>query len=361
MFWSLITQIFSRFLGFASIVTLSNWLLIVVGAAIVFFVRADSELPKTFAGFFRYCLPPEIIRVRSCRVDAVCWLVNLLLGPFLIAPFILGSIFCSTLSYEGLTKLFGVHGQLASSMPVWVLVAVVVTIAADFATFYTHYLDHKIAVMWEFHKVHHSAEFLTPITNKRFHPVEKIFDDSGVALAVGGLLGVFSYIFSMPIYENTIIGVDAYFLLNTLSFFHLRHSHINLSYGQLERWLLSPAQHQLHHSREVRHWDKNFGLFLSVWDRWFGTLAYSEPRGSFRLGLPGNEIEQYRSVLQVFTTPFINVGKTALNNLGFKRRIPPPNDDTHRLTHVLHGPISRQQNPGNIEDQAVAAVPTAGA
>jgi sterol desaturase/sphingolipid hydroxylase (fatty acid hydroxylase superfamily) len=328
-----------------------NWLLIGVGAAFVFFVRKDSDLPQTFSGFLRYCLPPDIIKARSCRVDAVCWVLNLLLGPFLIAPMILGGIFCATLSYGALTHLFGVHAQLPGSMPEWVLVAVAVTIMADFATFYTHYLDHKIAVLWEFHKVHHSAEFLTPITNKRFHPVEKIFDDSGVALAVGGLLGVFSYIFSMPLYENTIIGVDAYFLLNTLSFFHLRHSHINLSYGRFEKWLLSPAQHQLHHSREERHLDKNIGLFFSVWDRWFGTFAYSEPRGSFQLGLSSHEIVTYRSVFQIFTTPFINVGKMTLRNLGVNRNQSRLFGDGHRPIPALRESTAQRRVPRDADGQ----------
>ena len=189
------------------------------------------------------------------------------------------------------------------------------TIFADFATFYTHYLDHKISVMWQFHKVHHAADFLIPITNKRFHPVQQIFDNSGVALVTGVLLGIFSYVFSMPIYENTVIGIDVYFLVNALSFYHLRHSHISMLYGRLEKWLLSPAQHQLHHSQEDRHWDKNFGLMFSVWDRWFGTLIYSEPPGSFRLGLPGNEGHKYQTVPQLYATPFINIWGMVRNRL----------------------------------------------
>jgi sterol desaturase/sphingolipid hydroxylase (fatty acid hydroxylase superfamily) len=318
MFWPLITHVLSHFVSFTFFITLATWFSLVTGAALTFVVRTDHGLPKTFKGFLRYCFPPEMLKAQSCRVDSVYWVLNRLAIPVFIAPLVLGAVFCSTLTYSGLTHLFGAHAQNPESTLVWAFVAVVVTIAADFATFYTHYLDHKIAVMWEFHKVHHSPEFLIPMTNKRFHPVQQIFDESGVAAVSGGLLGVFSYVFSMPIYENTVIGIDAYFLLNCLSFYHLRHSHINMSYGWLEKWILSPAQHQLHHSREGRHWDKNFGLFFSVWDRWFGTLLYSEPRGSFQLGLPGNEGLQYRSIPQLYVSPFVNIGKMALNGLRSK-------------------------------------------
>jgi sterol desaturase/sphingolipid hydroxylase (fatty acid hydroxylase superfamily) len=309
MGWLLFSRIISHFVSFAFAVTFMTWVSLAVGAAITFIVRTDHGLPKTFRGFLRFCFPREIITMRSCRIDALFYVVNRLSTPLFIAPLLFGSIFCATFIYQGLTALFGPHGQDSESTLVWVCVVTVVTLGADFATFYTHYLDHKISVMWEFHKVHHASEFLIPITNKRFHPVQQVFDHVGVALPTGGLIGIFSYVFSMPIYENTIIGIDSYFLVNALSFYHLRHSHINMSYGWLEGWLLSPAQHQLHHSREGRHWDKNFGLFLSVWDRWFGTLLYSEPLGSFRLGLPATEGNRYQSVLQLYTTPFANIWK----------------------------------------------------
>jgi len=321
MFWSHICSILSRFATFAIIVTFMTWIWLAVGAAMTFIVRTDHGYPKTFRGFLRFFFPIEIVRHQSCRVDAFYYVVNKINRSLLLAPLYVGSVISSNLVYQGLTDLFGPHAQRPESTVVWIGVAIAATIGADFATFYTHYLDHKIPVLWEFHKVHHSSAFLIPVTNYRFHPVQDLFDNAGQVLTTGVLLGVFSYLFSMPIYENTIIGIDAYYLVNALSFHHIRHSHINMSYGWLENWLVSPAQHQLHHSQELRHWDKNFGLFLSVWDRWFGTMLYSEPLGSFRLGLPENEGQRYRSVWQLYTTPLVNIWKMS------KREVitePPP-------------------------------------
>lgn len=326
MLWSQTPQIFINFLSFATVITIANWTLLLVGAAIVFFIQSDHKQPRTLRGFIRYCFPSEIVRTATCRSDAVLWVLNWLVGPFLITPFIVGSILCSTFAYSALTKAFGPHPQVAETTAVWVLVAIVVLIATDFATFYTHYLDHKIAALWEFHKVHHSAQFLTPITNKRNHPISKIFEDSGVVLVTGVVLGAFSYVLSMPIYENTVIGVDAYFVLNTLSFFHVRHSHIRLTYGRLEAVLMSPAQHQLHHSSEEPHLDKNFGLFLSVWDRWFGTLVSCRPDDTFRLGLTGDENRFYGSALRLYFVPLINVVKMALTGIRGLRTARQPED-----------------------------------
>jgi sterol desaturase/sphingolipid hydroxylase (fatty acid hydroxylase superfamily) len=322
MFWPLISRFLHHFVSLDFGVTLLTWLSIAVGAALTFLIRTDHGNPKTFTGFLRFCFPPEMFTSRSCRVDCVYWVLNRLAIPLIIAPLLVGSIVCSTLSYQGLNFLFGLHSPGPGSLTDRIFVMIVATVGADFATFYTHYLDHKIAVMWEFHKVHHSPEFLIPLTNKRFHPVQEIFDQSGVVLTTGLLMGVCSYVLSMPIYENTIAGIDVYFLVNALSFYHLRHSHINMSYGWLEKWLLSPAQHQLHHSQEGRHWDKNFGLLLSVWDLWFGTLLYSEPRGSFRLGLPGAEGGRFQTIPQLYFTPFINIVRMAQNRL--RSHLPSP-------------------------------------
>ena len=323
MFWPLISRILSHFVSFTFIVTIMTWVSLAIGAAITFLVRTNHGLPKTFRGFLRFCFPPEMFTTKTVHTDLFFWVVNRLSTPLIITPLLLGSTFISTTAYEGLTKLLGPHSQAPESTLVWLCVATVVIIGADFATFYTHYLDHKIKVMWEFHKVHHSSEFLIPITNKRFHPAQQIFDNAGVALTTGALIGIFSYVFSMPIYENTIAGIDAYFLVNALSFYHLRHSHIDMSYGWLENWFLSPSQHHVHHSKETRHWDKNFGLFLSIWDRLFGTFLYSEPRGSYRLGLPETGGLDYRTVVQLYTTPLINIGKMAQDGLRDKAAAKP--------------------------------------
>jgi sterol desaturase/sphingolipid hydroxylase (fatty acid hydroxylase superfamily) len=193
MLWSLVYHIISRFLGFAAIVVLANWLLLVVAAVVMFFVRPDRNLPKTLHGLVRYCFPREMFVTRSCRADVVLWILSFLFSPFFITPVLLGGIFFSTMTYAGLTRLFGSHPQAEQSTALWIVVAVVATIGVDFATYYTHYLFHKVPALWEFHKVHHSAEFLTPISNKRIHPLEFIFDANGVALCASGC--IFLYIF----------------------------------------------------------------------------------------------------------------------------------------------------------------------
>ena len=49
------------------------------------------------------------------------------------------------------------------------------------------------------------------------------------------------------------------------------HWNVSFRFGMLERLVITPAYHRLHHSIEERHYDTNFGVFTQLWDRVFGT------------------------------------------------------------------------------------------
>lgn len=161
--------------------------------------------------------------------------------------------------------------------------------------------------MWLFHKVHHSALMLIPVTNLRFHPVQEIWDELWNSIGTGAWIALYSTAMSLPLVDVTILGVNAIILVNCFSFHHLRHSHVYMRYPHwLECVVMSPAQHQIHHSREERYLNRNFGLFLSCWDQLFGTITYSEPVPATNLGLIEGQ-ENYLSLWQLFAMPFIEL------------------------------------------------------
>ena len=51
------------------------------------------------------------------------------------------------------------------------------------------------------------------------------------------------------------------------------------------------------------HWDRNFGLALTLWDWLFGTLVVPKPAEDFVFGLQNREAEEYRSVLRLHWVP----------------------------------------------------------
>src|SRR5690606_23542459 len=90
--------------------------------------------------------------------------------------------------------------------------------------------------------------------------------------------------------ELTLLGVHAVGLVLNAATGNLRHSHVWLGFGpRVERWLISPAQHQLHHSAAPAGHDCNYGTWLACWDRLGGTLKPSGARAPSTFGVAASE------------------------------------------------------------------------
>ena len=97
------------------------------------------------------------------------------------------------------------------------------------------------------------------------------------------------------------LGLFLYYLLG----YNLRHSHIWLSYPRWLSWLLvSPAQHQIHHSSAPAHFNKNLGFVFSFWDRMANTLYVPAHRETLDFGIGGGEDEEYDGVTALYLLPF---------------------------------------------------------
>ena len=165
---------------------------------------------------------------------------------------------------------------------------------------------HTIPILWEFHKVHHSAKVLTPITFYRVHPVENFLFGLRYSLSIGFVTGIFIYFFGAMIDIYTVVGVNVFLFVFSIFGANLRHSHVPFSYfAFIEKWLMSPKQHQIHHSR--KHFDKNYGGFVSIWDRMFGSLQLSNEVPILKFGLRKNQMGDYTSLKSLIFRPFINL------------------------------------------------------
>lgn len=220
----------------------------------------------------------------------------------------------------------GPMGSLEGSMPtlaVTLLYTVVLFVAWDLSRFVLHWLMHRSNVLWQFHQVHHSASSLTPFTLYRVHPVESVLYRVRGVLVTGMLTGVFSHAFGPRTVELQLWGVNALGLAFSVISGNLRHSHVRWGFGPvLERWLISPAQHQLHHGREPADSQSNLGTWLAVWDRMAGTLRPS-PEQSPTFGLAAEHCNHRPdSVLSALFDPlFACVGLAWPQPRGGKRGI----------------------------------------
>jgi sterol desaturase/sphingolipid hydroxylase (fatty acid hydroxylase superfamily) len=158
--------------------------------------------------------------------------------------------------------------------------------------------------LWEFHKVHHSAEVVTTLTELRQHPVEIIAFMNWIGLATGIVFGLMTYGFGPGVRPFTLLNGNILTMMFLLTYGHLRHSNLWIAFtGVAGRILQSPAHHQLHHSANPAHFDKNLGFALALWDWAFGTLAIpAKTREPIVFGV-GDEGAPFRSTLSALAAP----------------------------------------------------------
>jgi len=240
---------------------------------------------------------PRWLRRASYRADVGFFLLNVLLAAMLLGWAILSSQSVSQFVSRTLSDMFGVLpktglNELASKL----IVTVVLFLTYELGYWVDHYLSHRIPVLWDFHKVHHTAEVLTPLTNFRMHPVDSVVFANILAVFLGVASGVLSYLQLGSPFEvggTNLILVAFYFIT-----VHLQHSHLWIATtGLLGRVILSPAHHQIHHSDNPIHFDKNFGSCLSIWDWVFGTLQMPErTRERLNFGVATREHDHHTAI-----------------------------------------------------------------
>jgi len=281
---------------------------LLAGALIAAFVimrrQRATNASLSLAGLARELFPARIWRHRSARNDIAIILINdgLLFFLMSLAAFVVEPLRSAAVNLLGVEANIN---QAARSDPLsMILFGVYFAIVWDFFVTFAHYLKHKTPFLWEFHKVHHCAEVLTPLTAMRRHPVEifvsALVTTSGVALA----LTLWIRIAGAPGTSVEIGGTALLVYVWRLLGYNIRHSHVWISYGPFwNRYLMSPAHHQLHHSRDPRHHDCNFGHIFTCWDRLFGTLYEPVEGETFELGVEARENAKLRTLRGLYFRP----------------------------------------------------------
>ena len=189
----------------------------------------------------------------------------------------------------------------------WTTVAYTVAsiVAIDFLAFITHYCQHTVPILWQFHKVHHSAEVLNPLSNYREHPIDNVTYAATLALGTGTTAGVFQWLFGVAPSLINILGINAAGFLFNISGYHLRHSHIWLRWPDpLAHLFGCPAHHQIHHSCKPEHVNKNMAFIFPIWDVLFGTFYLPKQREELVFGIGDGTEAEYKGLLSIYVRPF---------------------------------------------------------
>ncbi len=189
------------------------------------------------------------------------------------------------------------------------IVTLVAAMSSDFSLFFVHMLSHRIPLLWEIHRVHHSAEVLTPVSAFRHHPLYDLFTSTMSAFLNGVLQGVVLYFFVGKVPPVTLFGANLVLSSFRLLGVNLRHSHIWLSWGPvLSRIFVSPAQHQIHHSVDEKHLNKNYGEIFALWDWMFGSLYVPREKETLIFGVARGVPQEHPTLFAAYFFPLRNIG-----------------------------------------------------
>ena len=136
-------------------------------------------------------------------------------------------------------------------------------IALDLTGYLTHRIDHEINFFWNSHIVHHSSE------------------EFNLACALRQSISVFFRVFTIFLLPAALLGVPANVVavvapLHLFAQFWYHTQHIGRM-GFLEKIIVTPSHHRVHHAINKEYIDKNYGQIFIFWDKWFGTFQEELP------------------------------------------------------------------------------------
>jgi sterol desaturase/sphingolipid hydroxylase (fatty acid hydroxylase superfamily) len=263
--------------------------------------------------FLHFVFPKSVYFHKSAQHDYALLVINKFIKAALFPLIVITMAPVAMGVSSAIEYVFGyLEPVVLSATAIITIFTVLLFLFDDFTRFYLHYILHKIPALWEFHKVHHSASVLTPFTIYRSHPVESLLYAFRMALTQGFVVGVCYYFFGPTLKMYDILGANALVFLFNFFGSNLRHSHIWLSWGdKVESIFISPAQHQIHHSDNPKHFDTNFGAALALWDRIFSCHIKASQVGKITYGISVNH-QGHNSLMQIYFEPFKKAAQSFL-------------------------------------------------
>jgi sterol desaturase/sphingolipid hydroxylase (fatty acid hydroxylase superfamily) len=155
------------------------------------------------------------------------------------------------------------------------LLGVVATVLAlDAVSWFWHWANHRVPVLWRFHRVHHADEAYHVTTALRFHPGEILLS---LPLRLAAIAALGASPFAVVVFE-LVFGIANV----------LEHGNFDVAprvERALGRVVITPAQHRFHHVRARPDRAANFGTIFTLWDRLARTFAPSSSAQRFETGV----------------------------------------------------------------------------
>ncbi len=182
----------------------------------------------------------------------------------------------------------GLERGLLEGLP-WLVQFAVFLVVSDLLQWCVHNLLHRVPVLWQFHKLHHSVHEMDWAANFRFHWMELVVYRSLLYVPLLWLGGDVAPLFAAAVFST--------------AWGHFNHSNLRVDLGPLGFVFNSPRMHLWHHdASDEGGVAKNFGIVLSAWDWLFSTAYWPRERAPERIGYPG-DTEMPRNVWRQVAFP----------------------------------------------------------
>ncbi len=164
----------------------------------------------------------------------------------------------SIITYEWMVSRLAIF-QIESTF----LIYAVAFIALDFQGYWVHRIAHQVNLFWNDHVIHHSSE------------------DFNLACALRQSISVFIRLFTFFLLPAALLGVPAEVIatvapLHLFAQFWYHTQHIG-KMGFLEKIIVTPSHHRVHHAINPEYMDKNLSQIFIIWDKLFGTFQEERP------------------------------------------------------------------------------------
>lgn len=198
--------------------------------------------------------------------------------------------------------------------------------------FIYHYLGHKVRLFWCLHSVHHTPEHMNLFVAHAHFFLEGPYADI-IRTSVCALLGVNFPLLLFIMFVDTTWG----------AFIHIGENMIRDGrMGFLNRYILTPSHHRVHHAKNPLYMDTNFCNLLNIWDRIFRTyrseLEDIRPVYGITRPMKGTFVEAYFG-------EFLALGKDVLNAPGWVNKclyVVMPPGWSHKGDHKTAAAVRRQ-------------------
>lgn len=162
----------------------------------------------------------------------------------------------------GLTIVILTYGWLVNNIAVYQIEAtwltyIVAFLVIDFAGYWVHRWSHHINLFWNLHIIHHSSEEFNLACALR-QSISMLVNPFTFLLIPAALLGV----------PAAVIATVGPLHLFAQFWYHTRHIG---KMGFLEKLIVTPSHHRVHHAINKEYLDKNLGQIFIFWDKLFGT------------------------------------------------------------------------------------------